>query len=146
MQNYNFAPLLYGCGTWPIKFMEEHRLTVYKNRMLMKMCGPKREEVIGGSWKFGGKTSGKDPLRRPRHREYKTLRWLFKNYYGSLHWINLAQDKDRWLDAVNMAMDFVSQNADYFLRNWGNVSFSKRVLFPGVSERVNYLVSQLVFS
>jgi hypothetical protein len=28
--------------------MEEHTLTVFENRVLRRICGPKREEVAGG--------------------------------------------------------------------------------------------------
>jgi len=31
---------------------------------------------------FGGKTRGKKPLGRPRHRGGKLLKWIFKNWDG----------------------------------------------------------------
>jgi hypothetical protein len=36
--------VLYGCKTWSLNLREEHRLRVFENRMLRKICGPKREE------------------------------------------------------------------------------------------------------
>jgi hypothetical protein len=38
---------LYGCGTWSLILREEHRLRVFKNRVLRKIVGPKRNEVTG---------------------------------------------------------------------------------------------------
>ena len=44
IQNYNF-PVLYGCETWSLTLREEHRLKVFENRMLMRIFGPRRDEV-----------------------------------------------------------------------------------------------------
>jgi hypothetical protein len=38
---------LYGCETWSLTLTEEHRLRVFKNRVLSKIYGPKRDEVTG---------------------------------------------------------------------------------------------------
>jgi hypothetical protein len=40
--------VLYGCGTWSLTLREEHRLRVFENRVLRKIFGPKKDEVIGG--------------------------------------------------------------------------------------------------
>jgi len=40
--------VLYGCETWSLTLSKEHRLRVSKNRMLRRIFGPKREEVVGG--------------------------------------------------------------------------------------------------
>jgi hypothetical protein len=39
--------VLYGCVTWSLKLREEHRLRVFKNRVLRRIFGPKRDEVTG---------------------------------------------------------------------------------------------------
>ena len=39
--------VLYGCETWSLTLREEHRLGVFENRVLRKVFGPKRDEVIG---------------------------------------------------------------------------------------------------
>jgi hypothetical protein len=39
--------VLYECETWSLTLREEHRLGVFKNRVLKKMFGPKRDEVTG---------------------------------------------------------------------------------------------------
>jgi hypothetical protein len=40
--------VLCGCETWSLALREEHRLRVFKNRVLRRIFGPKRDEVIGG--------------------------------------------------------------------------------------------------
>jgi hypothetical protein len=40
--------VLYGCETWPLTLREEHKLTVFENRVLRGMFGPKRDGVTGG--------------------------------------------------------------------------------------------------
>jgi hypothetical protein len=40
--------VLYGCDTWSLTLREEYRLRVYENRVLRRIFGPKRDEVIGG--------------------------------------------------------------------------------------------------
>jgi hypothetical protein len=39
--------VLYGCETWSLTSREEHRLTVFENRVLRRIFGPKRDEVMG---------------------------------------------------------------------------------------------------
>jgi hypothetical protein len=39
--------VLYGCETWSFTFREECRLRVLENRVLRRMFGSKRNEVIG---------------------------------------------------------------------------------------------------
>jgi hypothetical protein len=39
--------VLYGCETWSLILREEHRLSVFENRVL-RIFGPKRDEVTGG--------------------------------------------------------------------------------------------------
>jgi hypothetical protein len=42
--------VLYGCETWSLTIREEHRLRVFENRVLRRIFGPKRYEVMG-EWK-----------------------------------------------------------------------------------------------
>jgi hypothetical protein len=52
---------------------------------------------------------------------------------GSMSWINLAQDRDRWRELVNAVRTLrVSYNAGN-LTTWEPVSFSRRALLHGVS-------------
>jgi hypothetical protein len=39
--------VLYGCGTWCLTLREEQRLSVFENRALRRIFGPKRDEVAG---------------------------------------------------------------------------------------------------
>jgi hypothetical protein len=40
--------VLYGCETRSLTLREEHRLGVFENKVLRRIFGPKRDEVIGG--------------------------------------------------------------------------------------------------
>jgi hypothetical protein len=39
---------LYGCETWSLTLREEYRLRVFENRVLRRILGLRRDEVIGG--------------------------------------------------------------------------------------------------
>jgi hypothetical protein len=39
--------VLYGCGTWSLTLREEHRLRVFENRVLRRIFGPKRDDMMG---------------------------------------------------------------------------------------------------
>jgi hypothetical protein len=39
--------VLYGCETWSLTLREEHRLKIYENRVLRRISGLKRDEMIG---------------------------------------------------------------------------------------------------
>ena len=38
--------VLYGCKTWSLTLRDERRLRVFENRVLRRIFGPKRDEVI----------------------------------------------------------------------------------------------------
>jgi hypothetical protein len=40
--------VLYGCETWSLIVREEHKLRVFENRALRRICGQKRDGVTGG--------------------------------------------------------------------------------------------------
>jgi hypothetical protein len=52
--------VLYGCETWSLILWEEYRLKVFKNRVLRRIFGPKRDEAKG-------------ELRRLHNKELHTL-------------------------------------------------------------------------
>ena len=53
-----------------------------------------------------GKTEGKRPLGRPRHRWEDNMEvGLQEVAYGVIDWIKLDQDRDRWRALVNGVMD-----------------------------------------
>jgi hypothetical protein len=39
--------VLYGCETWSVTLREGHRLREFENRVLRRILGPKRDEVMG---------------------------------------------------------------------------------------------------
>jgi hypothetical protein len=39
--------VLYGCGAWSLTLRKEHRLREVMDRVLRKMCGPRRDKVEG---------------------------------------------------------------------------------------------------
>jgi len=39
--------VLYGCETWSLTLREERRLRVFENRVLRRICGPRRDEATG---------------------------------------------------------------------------------------------------
>jgi hypothetical protein len=49
-RNIILPVVLCGCETWSLILREERRLRVFGNRVLRRMFGPKRDEVIG-KWK-----------------------------------------------------------------------------------------------
>jgi hypothetical protein len=52
--------ILYGCESWSLTLREEHRLREFENKVLRRIFGPKRDEVIGG-W------------RKPHNEELRDL-------------------------------------------------------------------------
>jgi hypothetical protein len=52
-----------------------------------------------------GKPEGKRPLGRTRRRWVDDIRTdLEERGWGGLHWIRLAQDRDKWTALVNAVM------------------------------------------
>jgi len=53
-----------------------------------------------------GKLEGKRPLGRPRRRWEDTIKKVLQEVgCGVMDWIELAQDRERWLSLVNAAMN-----------------------------------------
>ena len=53
-----------------------------------------------------GKSEGKRPLGRPRHRWEDNIKMDLKEVgCGGMDWIELAQDRDRWRTLVNAVMN-----------------------------------------
>jgi hypothetical protein len=53
-----------------------------------------------------GRPEGKRPLGRPRSRWEEGIRMNLREIgWGSVEWIQLAQDRDRWLALPNMVMN-----------------------------------------
>jgi hypothetical protein len=55
---------------------------------------------------FGGKARKKRPLGRPKRRWENGIRMYLREIgWGSVEWIQLAQDRDRWRAVVNAVMN-----------------------------------------
>ena len=53
-----------------------------------------------------GKPEGKRPLGRPRRRWEDNIRMNFEEVgRGGMDWIELAHDRNRWRELVNMVMN-----------------------------------------
>jgi len=53
-----------------------------------------------------GKPEGKRPLGRPRRRWEDNIKMDFQEVgCGDMDWIELTQDRDRWLASVNTVMN-----------------------------------------
>jgi hypothetical protein len=52
-----------------------------------------------------GKPEGRRPLGRPRHRWEDNIKTNLQEVGGETDWIDVAQDRDRWLAVVNKAMN-----------------------------------------
>jgi hypothetical protein len=75
-----------------------------------------------GEWKgvyrvLVGKTEGKRPFGMASHRWKDNIMMDLQEVgFGSMDWIGLAQDRDRWQALVNVVMNLrVPQNARNFL-------------------------------
>jgi hypothetical protein len=70
--------VLYECETWSLTLREEHRLTVFENRVLRRIFGPKRDEVTGELRKLHNEGlrnlhSSPDIIRQVKSRR---MRWV----------------------------------------------------------------------
>jgi hypothetical protein len=40
-----YPVVLYGCKTWSLTLTDKHRMRVFENRVLRRICGPRMYEV-----------------------------------------------------------------------------------------------------
>jgi hypothetical protein len=105
--------VLYGCETWSLTLREEHRLRMFENKVLRRIFGPKRDEVTGGRKNLHNKL--RDLYSLPsiiRIIKSRSMRWvgnikmnLLETGWGSVDWIGLAQDRNKWRALVNAVMN-----------------------------------------
>ena len=89
--------------------LQEHFLTVYtvKSRR-MRWAGhvARMGEERGVYRVLVGKSEGKRPLGRPRHRWVNNIRMDLQEVgCGYMDWIGLAQDRDKWRTLVSAVMN-----------------------------------------
>jgi hypothetical protein len=53
-----------------------------------------------------GKPEEKRPLGRPRRKWVDNIKMVLEIGWGSVDWIGLAQDRDKWRALVNGVMNF----------------------------------------
>jgi hypothetical protein len=64
------------------------------------------EESRGAYRALVGKPEGRRPLGRPRCRWEDNIKMDLREIgWGSMDWINLAQDRDKWRALVNAVMN-----------------------------------------
>jgi hypothetical protein len=76
--------VLYECQTWSLTLKEEHRLRVFENRVLRRIFGPKRDEVIGGWRKLHNEELHNLYLSRNIIRVIKTWRMRGEGYVACM--------------------------------------------------------------
>jgi hypothetical protein len=54
-----------------------------------------------------GRPEGGDHLGDPGIDGRIILKWILKKWDGGMHWIELAQDRDRWRALVNAVMNLL---------------------------------------
>jgi hypothetical protein len=109
--------VLYGCKTWSLTLREEHRLRLFDNRILRRIFGPKRDEVMGGWRKLHNEElhdlySFPSKIRMIKSRwmrwvrhgarmgeKRNTYRLLVGNPEGKRP---LGRPRHRWVDSINM--------------------------------------------
>jgi hypothetical protein len=118
--------VLYGCETWSLTIREEHRLRVFENRVLRRIFGPKRDEVMG-EWRKLHNYELRDLYASPsiiriiksrrmrwaghvarmgeKRKEYRLLVDLEEVGWGDVDWIGLAKDRNRWRALVNSVLN-----------------------------------------
>jgi hypothetical protein len=109
--------VLYGCKTWSLTLREEHRLRVFENRVLRRIFGPKRDEVMEEwrklhSGELHNLHSSPDIIRQIKSRK---MRWVGhvahmgegRNVYRVLVGEpkgkrSLERPRHRWEDGIKM--------------------------------------------
>jgi hypothetical protein len=102
-------------GEWRKLHCEELH-TLYSSPNIIRQIKSRRKRWAGHVARMGeerdeyrvlmGKPEGKRPLGKPRRRWEDVIRMDLREIgWGSVDWIQLAQDRDRWRGLVNMAMN-----------------------------------------
>jgi len=79
---------------------EGRKLRAFEN-MVLRIYGPRRDEVTGNYRVLVGKPEERRPLGRPRRRWVDNIRMDLQEVgYGYMDWIGLVQDRDRWRGLV----------------------------------------------
>jgi hypothetical protein len=105
--------VLYGCETWSLPLREQHRLSVFENRVLRRIFGSKRDDVTGDWRKLQNEEelhnlySSTDIIRMIKSRR---LRWAghvvrmgeTRNAGKPVGKRPLGRPRRRWVDNIKM--------------------------------------------
>jgi hypothetical protein len=105
--------VLYGCETWSITLRDERALRVFENRVLWRIFGPKRDEVIGQCRKLQNEA--------------------LSDLYSSPNIVRVTNSRRmRWVGHVAC----MGREAAYTGFWWGNVKERDQLGDPGVDVRI----------
>jgi hypothetical protein len=115
--------VLYGCETCSLYLREEHRLRVFENRVLMRIFGPKRDEMTG-EWRKLCNEELRDLYSSPsiiRMFKSRRMRWAWhvarvgrrgtriSYWWESQRERNHMEDpRRRWVDNIKMDLGELS--------------------------------------
>jgi hypothetical protein len=124
---------LYGCETWSLTLMEEHRLRVFESRVLRRIFVPERDEVTG-EWRklhieeLHNLYSSPDIIRQIKSRQ---MRWaghvarigeerkLYKVLVGKPQGKrSLGRPRCRWEDGLRMDLREIGLGGVWIRFDW----------------------------
>jgi hypothetical protein len=107
--NKSLLPVvLYGCESWSFTLREERRVSVFENRVLRRIFGPKRDEV---TWEW----------RKLHNEELNDL-------YSSPNFVRVLKSRMRWAGHVAR----MGREETYTAFWWGNLRERDHLGDPGV--------------
>jgi hypothetical protein len=86
--------VLYGCETWSLILKEEYRQTVFENRVLRRIFGPKGDEVMG-EWRKLHNEELRDLYSSPsiiRIIKSKRMKWAWN--VARMDWWESQRERD----------------------------------------------------
>jgi hypothetical protein len=109
--------ILYGCETWSLTLREEQRLTVFENRVLRRIFGPKRDEGTG-EWRRLHNEELNDLYSSPnviRVMKSRRMRWAGhvarKGARRGAYRILVGRPRHSWEDNIKMYIQEVGWGA-----------------------------------
>jgi hypothetical protein len=98
--------VLYGCETWSLTLKEDHRLSVFENRVQKIIYGPKRDEVTGEWRKLHNKElhnlySSPDIIKQIKSRRMRWARHVARmgeERKCTRFWWKSPKERDHWED------------------------------------------------